>query len=544
MAVMIVEDGRTTQYSSAKQKQKQSQEILERRGDSGHDSPNAPHIKNKKKKKKSVPWTQRIKVTNPVDETEEGDESIDEGIDEGSELQETETRSHETYDIPITIRNDEAKVKLWEKATDEERMASELLCDFQASTAKTGIGAYFDFADKWNTVFPTNSKKAYERGLSVVKKASRIAGVSASSIYSILKTTKFYGRNGYESLAKKAATNGVVIEWTQLRTLANRLADNKEARTEIEREIIQRKVTEAQLNALIDERAPETIHTRAGQTTKRSSLSLIDALNVDLTRFVRSDEALLNAIQDIDDNYKEQDHENIVKICNKTLDLFKKVMRVIEKRAPELKNLVDAVNIQMDVEARTAAAKSEKAETKTSAKAAPAKSKQKNAEQESLEERAEKIKKRVADEQQKTRAREQERAERVALFGDFSDDNDPPQRSVRRPKPKPILDHLPDEEDNEEDNYDKYADTSTRDQGIEDSDEGYYDDEEEDNETGYDEEYNEDDEDDEDSENESSDEDYNEDDDDSDEEYDDDEESFHVSERDAADIFDENGDIT
>jgi hypothetical protein len=521
----------TNQFAKSKTKQIIHSGTNNRRTDTAHGAvPNNPHIPLKKKKKKNVPWTQKIKITHGEEEEQEAAQA---------------PKSYEAGDIPVIIRNDEKKVKLWEKATDEERLASEIICDFQATNAKTGISAYFDFADKWNEAFP--NKRSYERGLSAVKKASRISGVSASTVYSILRTTKFYGRNGYESLAKKASVNGVILEWTLLRVIVNRLAENKEVRTEIEREIVQRKVTEAQLNAMIDERAPETIRTRAGQATKRSSLSLLDAFNVDLSKVVRSDEAIERAIQEIDDNYDTHNHEGnkmILKIGNKTLELFSKIAKLVNARKEQLQLLVDAVAEQVGEEAKQIKAGTT---TKAVVKEKAALSKTKAAIAESVEAKAKRIAAQVANENKRAKEKEQARNERVALFGEFSDDNELQENGKHGVKnPAPIIDSLPDDDDDYngnrgsvksskgvQDSDDEYE-VEVDDEGEEEEAELYEAEEEEDEESDYDEE---------DEEGGDYSEEYNEDEaDEEEDEFGDDEDSF--SARDDLDIFDENGDIT
>jgi hypothetical protein len=526
----------------------------DRRVDEQHTAVAAPHIP-VKKKVKAEPWQHRIRITNGDEEDGIRPQTNNSRPAQSTAVPSKTKIQHENAAIPSLVRNDETRAKLWENATDEERAASELLCEFKTTTAKAGISAYFSFADRWNEAFP--NKKAYDRGLGAVKKAAKIAQVSASTIYSVLKTTKFYGRNGYEALAKKAAGNSVVIEWTQLRVLANRLADNKEARTEIEREIVQRKVTESQLNEMIDRLAPETVQTRAGQKTKRSALSRVDALNTVLSKMLREKEGVLQTLDTVEAEYdgNTEQSEEIVKVCGRTIELLSDLVLAFGDYHDLLDKLVVTATQIIN------------GASKTKAKQA-------------VSEKAKKIRQQISNENTLAAEKEQARKERVQLMGDFADDGDeqrsrPAKRSVRRP----VLDQLPDIDDS----YNVNTDSVTKEKVeavLADSDEGF-DDEEFDGEpsdvegeedTRDHDEYNEEDNNDSDAdyeyEDEGEDEDEDEDeedayyeDDDSGDDIDEDEgdegdegdeddddsdwddDDFEVDDRDAVDIFDENGNI-
>ena len=95
----------------------------------------------------------------------------------------------------MLVRNNPKALKLWENASEEEKTAATMLCRFQEKTAKNGIDAIFDFADQWDASFPRASKAAYSRGLEAVKIGAKLADVSPQTVYSVLKTAKFYGRN-------------------------------------------------------------------------------------------------------------------------------------------------------------------------------------------------------------------------------------------------------------------------------------------------------------------------------------------------------------
>jgi hypothetical protein len=165
--------------------------------------------------------------------------------------------------IPLLIRNKPNLLKIWENATEEEKLAGLILSEFQSKSNRSTIDAYFDLADKWNDTFPKSNKKLRDYGEQAIVKGAKLAGLSASTVYSILRTAAFYGRSGYEALLKKALTNGVVLYWTHLRIIAERLREDKAARTQVEQILVQKQLTEAQLNDLIDEVSPGAKQKRA-----------------------------------------------------------------------------------------------------------------------------------------------------------------------------------------------------------------------------------------------------------------------------------------
>jgi len=165
--------------------------------------------------------------------------------------------------IPFIIRNNPKSLKIWENANEEERTAGLILSEFQTKTTKTAVSSYFELADKWNDAFPKSSKKLYDRGMEAVKKGARLTEMSATTVYSILRTTRFYGRAGYEALARKAEINGVIIYWTHLRIIAERLHGDKEARTKVEQVLVHKQLTENQLNELIEAILPDAKQAKA-----------------------------------------------------------------------------------------------------------------------------------------------------------------------------------------------------------------------------------------------------------------------------------------
>jgi hypothetical protein len=130
--------------------------------------------------------------------------------------QETNTVSLNESEVPCFVRNNLKSLKMWEEASEDERNAGLLLCEFQNRSTKTEVLDRFDFADRWNVAFPKANKKLYDRGMEAIKIGAQLAGMSPSTVYSNLRTTGFYKRSGYEALYKKAEANGVEIPWILL----------------------------------------------------------------------------------------------------------------------------------------------------------------------------------------------------------------------------------------------------------------------------------------------------------------------------------------
>jgi len=207
--------------------------------------------------------------------------------------------------IPVPIRNNPLSLKIWENATEEEKLAGALLCEFQAKTNNVTITHYFDFADKWDEKFPKENKKRYEFGRQAIEKGSKMAGMSKESVWSILRTTKFYGRTGYESLNKKAQANGVTIYWSHLRLLSDKLSHDKAARTKIEQAMVQRQMTEKQLISLIEGVAPDAVPTKeiAGSGSDRSPLQIFYSLNSTLGNLAKQRAKFERAISVVNDEF-------------------------------------------------------------------------------------------------------------------------------------------------------------------------------------------------------------------------------------------------
>jgi hypothetical protein len=324
---------------------------------------------------------------------------------------------------PFAVQSDKTRSRIWESATDEERRAGELMLDLSTKRAKSGIDTYFEFAEKWNEIFPAASKKAKEQGDAAVKLWSKSFGVSASTVYSILKTTRFYGRKGYESLDAKAKANGVSVMWTHLRIITDRLAGNKEARTVVEKELVQRQLTEKQLNVLIDERDPQSVRTRDGQATSKDASSFVASLISSLDKIVRSRTSYSQAIERLDAEFDSTvgQGQEIIRQVSSVLQLFAQVKDFIDDTSVQLNELYQSAKIIV-----------EGAENK-----------------QAVVEKAAKIKEQVAAEKKIKMQQETKRQERVQLMDSFSFTPDETKaassvKPIRKTSADPVDDFIPD----------------------------------------------------------------------------------------------------
>jgi len=171
--------------------------------------------------------------------------------------------------MPATVHNNPKLLKLWEKSGEEERKAGLLISEYHTKSAKNDNNERFTFAESWQGLFPKTSKKQYERGKEAVTIGATLAGVSASQVYSELKTAEFYGRHGYEALEKKAQSNGVILYWSHLKLIQEKLFNNKDARHQVERALVQRQMSLSQLKELIYKAAPEVKERQKSEAPKK-----------------------------------------------------------------------------------------------------------------------------------------------------------------------------------------------------------------------------------------------------------------------------------
>ena len=297
--------------------------------------------------------------------------------------------------IPFIIRNNPKALEVWENATEEERTAGLLLCEFQAKSSKSTIDHHFDFADRWNEVFPKSNKKLFKRGEAAVIKGAMLIGMSAQTIYKALRTTRFYGRNGYEALAKKAAENGVVLQWTHLRTIVHRLGDNKEARTKVEQMLVQKQMTQKELEKLIDKYAPKPKKNEAlpapddEQKTMRSLVSMVSAFR----NIAKSRNKFAQTLENVDNEFSGDAEEGriILEQTSALISSLEEIDGFVKEHSRYIQQIHDAV---------LAIVIGEDKAKKT-------------------EESAAKIKKQIAHEKAEKRQKEQNRNAAMVARGDF-----------------------------------------------------------------------------------------------------------------------------
>jgi hypothetical protein len=267
--------------------------------------------------------------------------------------------------IPLIIRNKPHLLKLWEHATEEEKLAGMILSEFQSKSNKSAIDTYFDLADKWNDTFPKTNKKLRDYGEKAVVKGAKIAGISSSTVWSILRTAGFYGRSGYEALNKKAQTNGVVLYWTHLRIIVERLHDDKAARTKVELALVQNQMTESQLDTLIEEVAPGAKQTRALPSGNGSANPIQGFLSMNsaLRTLAKQRAKFEGAIESLDAEFNG-DGGQAKSVFEQTvawIAVCHEILNFIDTQSERIQRLHDAAQTIVDKEAAQEQAK-EKAE--------------------------------------------------------------------------------------------------------------------------------------------------------------------------------------
>jgi hypothetical protein len=274
----------------------------------------------------------------------------------------TNTVSQNEGEIPFFIRNNPKSLKMWEEASEDERNAGLLLCEFQNRSTKAEILDRFDFADRWNAAFPKANKKLYERGMEAIKIGAQLAGISPSTVYSNLRTTGFYKRSGYEALYKKAEANGVEIPWITLRLIVERLEKNTEARTKVEREIVRRRMTEAELNKLIDSVAPESARKKSG-TDSEKELTVAQHFAAMVSAFKKLSLARAKfeqVMEDFNDNFDgTADQAKVVlEQTSALIGSFEEIQDFMDAKVMFVTQLRDAAQTLVDGEGRKKAVKS------------------------------------------------------------------------------------------------------------------------------------------------------------------------------------------
>ena len=164
-----------------------------------------------------------------------------------------------TLNPPASVLANDKRLHLWNSANEDERFFAAALCDTRNAVDASKTVHYLSLGEQVKKRFNYKGN-SFRYGSAIVPVASRIAGISAPLCYQILKTAKQYSLAEYQVLAAKAAANSVTLTWTQLKTLAYRLGKPRydKLRKRIELKLTRKYYTDRQLNALIDDLAPET----------------------------------------------------------------------------------------------------------------------------------------------------------------------------------------------------------------------------------------------------------------------------------------------
>jgi len=299
-------------------------------------------------------------------------------------------------EIPFNIRNNPKSLEMWEEASEDERNVGLLLCEYQYRSTRAEVIDRFDFADRWNAAFPKANKKLYDRGMEAIKMGAKLAGISPSTIYSILRTTSFYKRSGYEALNTKAEANGIEIRWIHLRLIVERLEHNTEARTKVERELVQRPMTEAELNKLIDSVAPETARTKSGaaemeQNVAHHFMAMVNAFK----KLSHARAKFEQVMEDLNDNFDgtPEQAKIVLEQTSALIGSFEEIHDFMDAKVVFVTQLRDAAQALVEGESRKKAVKSS----------------------------AENIRKQIAVEKTEHQKKESARAAATAARGDMND---------------------------------------------------------------------------------------------------------------------------
>jgi hypothetical protein len=305
--------------------------------------------------------------------------------------------SEQESDFPLIINSDPKTRKIWGAANDDERKAGLLLCEFQDRFTQSEVLARFDFADRWNTAFPKANKKLYERGMEAVKIGAELAGMGKSSVYSLLRTTGFYKRSGYDALNKKAVANGVEISWYALLLIVERLENHTEARTKVEREIVKRRMTIRELKQFIDTIAPETMR-KASETALEKELTVTQQFVSMVGSFKKLSHArgkFEQIMEDLNDSFDgtPEQAKMIIEQASALIGTFEEIQDFMDAKVMFVTQMRDAAQALIDGEGRKKAVKNS----------------------------AEKIRKQITEEKTQHQKKESARAVATVARGDIDD---------------------------------------------------------------------------------------------------------------------------
>ena len=306
---------------------------------------------------------------------------------------------------PPSIAADERQLAVWRDANEDERLIAVALCDLGCRIQADGIESYFRFGDFWNARYPKEDGKNYQRGMNAVAKGASMSPYGVSQVYTVLKTIQVYSRTCYEELREKAMLNGVILTWTNLRTIATRLGKSelRVVRRAVEKQLVTKKMTTKQLNALIDELAPQTVRSRETSDEHSSAKTRIASLITSFKRNANQYQEWLTAIAQYEDEFQGDDPKEVKKTLEQvrtTLEEFERMEKFLREGRPILETLREQVAFLADSDPDTV--------TKQTERIAGA------------------VKKRIATDKRQEQVKRRRQSDQVQLSGEFADDDDEP----------------------------------------------------------------------------------------------------------------------
>lgn len=258
---------------------------------------------------------------------------------------------HRQPELPLAIAADEKLLKAWNTATDDERLIGAELHELESRLHDTGIESYFLFAEWWHEHFPKGNKKNHQKGLAAVKGGAALSPFSVAQVYVIIRTISIYSYQAYRELKRKADANGVVITWTNLRTIANKLgkSEYKRIRQAVESQLVKKKMTEKQLKKLIGEYAPETITDIEREDTPRPG-KIFKTFVSTMKRNVSQCREMQETFAHLEKAIGDDDPEEMKAELREVLDMFDQMARFIEENRPRLEHSLQAVSASTETE--------------------------------------------------------------------------------------------------------------------------------------------------------------------------------------------------
>jgi hypothetical protein len=169
-------------------------------------------------------------------------------------------------------------IQKWQEATPDARFLAAELCKHDLKSNKTVVEIHLDFADAWHERFPKEKNARYKRDMEFVRTGAALSPYTESQVYKILKTINVYSRDSYEKLAAAAAKNGVILYWSHLRLIAERVGKSefRQLRAKVEQELVETQLTYTQLDQLLKQMMPESEEeTQEPRTESRKQLKAL-----------------------------------------------------------------------------------------------------------------------------------------------------------------------------------------------------------------------------------------------------------------------------